>query len=34
MDMHHVIDEGLTFGTRLAEAIRDGTPRPVFPNEE
>ena len=34
MDMHHVIDEALSFGASLAEAIRTGETRPVFPNDE
>lgn len=34
MDMHHVIDEAMCFGSRLAIAIRDGGERPVFPNDE
>lgn len=32
LDMHQVIAEALDFAPRLAEALRDGGPRPVFPD--
>ena len=31
LDMHQVIGESLDFAPKLAEAIRDGTARPVLP---
>jgi UDP-galactopyranose mutase len=31
LDMHHIIGEALDFAPRLAKAIRNGQPRPVFP---
>ena len=31
LDMHQIIGEALDFAPRLANAIRDGQPRPVFP---
>jgi UDP-galactopyranose mutase len=34
MDMHHVIDEALTFSEKFAQSFSSGSRRPVFPNTE